>query len=83
VPSRETLCSFTTVATALRKRHKYCFCFVPKKVIVWCFQDVRPDTDEADGQDETLVPVDYQSAGMIVDDEIFDMLVAPLPKVRE
>ncbi len=43
-------------------------------------KDVSPETDEADGQDETLVPLDYQSAGMIVDDEIFDMLVAPLPK---
>lgn len=43
-------------------------------------KDVRPDTDEADEQDETLVPVDYQSQGMIVDDDIFDMLVAPLPK---
>jgi metacaspase-1 len=42
--------------------------------------DVSPDTDEADGQDETIVPVDYQKAGMIVDDEIFDLLVAPLPK---
>merc|ERR1711991_461037 len=43
-------------------------------------QDVRPDTDEADGQDETLVPMDYKSAGQIVDDDIFDMMVAPLPK---
>ncbi len=67
---------------------------------------MSPDTDEADGQDETLVPVvrgivrgwlirtsdlcmrfflpragqDYQTAGMIVDDEIFDILVRPLPK---
>ena len=44
-------------------------------------QDVRPDTDEADGQDETLVPCDYKTAGMIIDDEIFDIMVAPLPKV--
>ena len=28
--------------------------------------------DEADGMDETLVPVDYQKAGQITDDEIFD-----------
>ncbi|KAJ3372560.1 Ca(2+)-dependent cysteine protease [Kappamyces sp. JEL0680] len=36
--------------------------------------------DEDDGQDETLVPVDYELAGMIVDDEIHDLLVKPLPK---
>lgn len=43
-------------------------------------KDVSPDTDEADGQDETLVPMDYQTAGMIVDDDIFAMMVLPLPK---
>ncbi len=43
-------------------------------------KDVRPDTDEADGMDETLVPADYDKSGMIVDDDIFDMLVAPLPR---
>ncbi len=43
-------------------------------------KDVSPNTDEADAQDETLVPVDYQTAGMIVDDDIFDMMVAPLPQ---
>jgi len=43
-------------------------------------KDVRPETDEADGQDETLVPCDYKESGMIVDDDIFDMMVAPLPK---
>eukprot|EP01060_Flectonema_neradi_P011461 TRINITY_DN18535_c0_g1_i1.p1 TRINITY_DN18535_c0_g1~~TRINITY_DN18535_c0_g1_i1.p1 ORF type:complete len:486 (+),score=89.09 TRINITY_DN18535_c0_g1_i1:163-1620(+) len=35
--------------------------------------------DEEDGFDETLVPVDFKSAGQIVDDEIFSTLVAPLP----
>ena len=35
--------------------------------------------DEADGMDETLVPVDYQSAGQIRDDIIFEELVAKLP----
>ena len=35
--------------------------------------------DEDDGYDETLVPVDFKSAGQIVDDEIFATLVAPLP----
>lgn len=35
--------------------------------------------DEADGKDETLVPVDYQSAGQIRDDIIFEELVAKLP----
>lgn len=37
------------------------------------------DGDEADGMDETLIPVDYESAGVIVDDEIHALLVAPLP----
>ena len=27
--------------------------------------------DEADGKDETMVPVDYQSSGQITDDVIF------------
>jgi len=36
-------------------------------------------SDEADGKDETLVPVDYQSAGQIRDDVIFEELVATLP----
>eukprot|EP00668_Euglena_longa_P040724 GGOE01053618.1.p1 GENE.GGOE01053618.1~~GGOE01053618.1.p1 ORF type:complete len:455 (+),score=79.26 GGOE01053618.1:27-1367(+) len=35
--------------------------------------------DEADGYDETILPVDFKSAGQIVDDEIFDLLVRPLP----
>eukprot|EP00927_Polykrikos_kofoidii_P047788 TRINITY_DN42070_c0_g1_i1.p1 TRINITY_DN42070_c0_g1~~TRINITY_DN42070_c0_g1_i1.p1 ORF type:complete len:636 (+),score=146.11 TRINITY_DN42070_c0_g1_i1:66-1910(+) len=34
--------------------------------------------NEADGKDETLVPGDYQQAGMLVDDEIFDLIVTPL-----
>jgi hypothetical protein len=39
-----------------------------------------PNTDEADGKDETLVPLDYETAGQIVDDEIHDLLVKTLPK---
>lgn len=38
------------------------------------------DGDEEDGFDETLIPVDYQSAGHIVDDEVHDVLVRGLPK---
>jgi len=34
--------------------------------------------DEASGFDSTLVPVDYRSAGQIVDDEILDILVKPM-----
>eukprot|EP01101_Sappina_pedata_P005141 TRINITY_DN22_c0_g1_i6.p1 TRINITY_DN22_c0_g1~~TRINITY_DN22_c0_g1_i6.p1 ORF type:complete len:218 (+),score=67.17 TRINITY_DN22_c0_g1_i6:49-702(+) len=34
--------------------------------------------DEADGTDETLVPVDYRTAGMIVDDDLHSTLVKPL-----
>lgn len=42
----------------------------------------RIDTsgDEVDGYDETICPVDYQSAGMIVDDELRVALVDPLPE---
>lgn len=34
--------------------------------------------DEADGYDETLVPVDYYSAGMIKDDDLLKKLVLPM-----
>jgi hypothetical protein len=30
--------------------------------------------------DETLVPLDFQTAGMITDDEMHELLIAPLPK---
>lgn len=43
-------------------------------------EDKAPDTDEVDGQDETLIPVDYESNGVIVDDELHDILVAKLPQ---
>lgn len=36
--------------------------------------------DEADGYDETILPMDYQSAGHIVDDEIYDIMVRRLPR---
>jgi hypothetical protein len=36
------------------------------------------DGDEADGYDETLVPVDYHEAGMIRDDDLFDILIKPM-----
>jgi len=38
------------------------------------------DGDEEDGMDETLIPVDHQTAGIIVDDEVHDVLVRGLPK---
>jgi metacaspase-1 len=34
--------------------------------------------DEKDGYDETLVPLDYNTAGQIVDDDVFSALVGPL-----
>jgi len=34
---------------------------------------------EIDGYDETLLPLDFQKAGMIVDNEMNDTLVKPLP----
>ncbi|XP_042491995.1 metacaspase-3-like [Macadamia integrifolia] len=36
--------------------------------------------DEIDGYDETLCPLDYQTAGMIIDDEINATIVKPLPR---
>lgn len=42
-------------------------------------QQEDPSYSEEDGYDETICPEDFQRAGMIVDDEIFDALVAPLP----
>ncbi|KAM3682854.1 hypothetical protein ACJW31_12G102600 [Castanea mollissima] len=35
--------------------------------------------DEIDGYDETLCPLDFQTRGMIVDDEINETIVRPLP----
>jgi hypothetical protein len=34
--------------------------------------------DEADGIDETIVPLDYKTAGQIIDDDMHTMLVKPL-----
>ncbi|XP_050221667.1 metacaspase-1-like [Mercurialis annua] len=36
--------------------------------------------DEVDGYDETLCPTDFESQGMIVDDEINATIVRPLPR---
>lgn len=36
--------------------------------------------DEDDGYDETLIPVDYKSAGQIRDDAVFSELVSRMPK---
>ncbi|KAJ3692639.1 hypothetical protein LUZ60_011734 [Juncus effusus] len=35
--------------------------------------------DEADGMDETILPLDFEKNGVIVDDEINDIIVRPLP----
>jgi len=37
------------------------------------------DGDEDDGLDETILPLDYKSKGVIVDDEIYEILVRTLP----
>lgn len=37
------------------------------------------DGDEEDGNDEVIYPVDFKQAGHIVDDQIHDILVKPLP----
>lgn len=38
------------------------------------------DGDEVDGKDETLCPLDFETNGMIVDDEINDTIVKPIPR---
>jgi len=35
--------------------------------------------EEEDGFDEALVPVDYQTAGLIRDDDLFDIIIKPMP----
>mmetsp|Transcript_134244 Transcript_134244/g.326237 ORF Transcript_134244/g.326237 Transcript_134244/m.326237 type:complete len:537 (-) Transcript_134244:215-1825(-) len=42
-------------------------------------QQEDPSYSEEDGYDETICPGDFNYAGMIVDDEIFDLIVATLP----
>lgn len=37
------------------------------------------DGDEVDGYDEVIFPVDFQKRGHIVDDEMHDIMVKPLP----
>lgn len=37
------------------------------------------DGDEDDGMDEVIYPLDFKQAGHIVDDEMHDILVKPLP----
>ena len=36
--------------------------------------------DEADGMDETIMPVDYSSAGQIIDDDLYSQMIAVLPE---
>eukprot|EP01097_Dermamoeba_algensis_P004352 TRINITY_DN2863_c0_g1_i1.p1 TRINITY_DN2863_c0_g1~~TRINITY_DN2863_c0_g1_i1.p1 ORF type:complete len:425 (+),score=120.00 TRINITY_DN2863_c0_g1_i1:48-1277(+) len=36
--------------------------------------------DEHDGFDETIIPIDYQQAGFILDDEMYELLVKGLPQ---
>lgn len=36
------------------------------------------ESEESDGKDEALVPVDYLDAGVIRDDELYDILIKPL-----
>ncbi|ORY76536.1 caspase domain-domain-containing protein [Leucosporidium creatinivorum] len=43
-------------------------------------QQATDQRDEADGMAETICPVDYESEGMITDDELHQILVTTLPK---
>jgi hypothetical protein len=42
--------------------------------------DQGPVFDSPNGMDDTIVPIDYQQAGMILDKELHEMLVKPLPQ---
>ncbi|KAI8928014.1 caspase domain-containing protein [Entophlyctis helioformis] len=42
-------------------------------------QQADKDGDEEDGFDETICPLDFKTAGQIVDDDLNNMLVKPLP----
>mmetsp|Transcript_41807 Transcript_41807/g.75910 ORF Transcript_41807/g.75910 Transcript_41807/m.75910 type:complete len:458 (-) Transcript_41807:404-1777(-) len=43
-------------------------------------QQRDPEGIEEDGMNETILPVDFQRAGMITDDEISDIIVRPMPE---
>jgi hypothetical protein len=40
----------------------------------------KHDKYEGDGMDETICPIDWESNGMIIDDDIFNHLAKPVPK---
>jgi len=42
-------------------------------------QKVDVSGDEADGYDETMIPVDFATAGQILDDDILARVIKPLP----
>lgn len=42
-------------------------------------QQLDPNFAEEDGMDETIVPVDFTRVGQITDNQLFSMMVGPLP----
>ncbi|XP_050211320.1 metacaspase-1-like [Mercurialis annua] len=42
-------------------------------------QVAKNDMNESEGLNETLCPLDYETQGMIVDDELYETIVKPLP----
>lgn len=43
-------------------------------------QTKATEGDEVDGEDETIYPLDFKTAGMIVDNDLHRLLVRPLPR---
>lgn len=43
-------------------------------------QTKATEGDEVDGEDETIYPLDFKTAGMIVDNDLHRLLVKPLPR---
>ena len=61
--------------------HTHTLVFVHAAFLLWLGHGGRlpdDDGDEDDGYDETLIPVDFQRAGQIRDDDILKNLVRPL-----
>ncbi|CAG8554385.1 2454_t:CDS:2 [Funneliformis caledonium] len=64
------------------------------EAIKWLVRDPKPNDsghggqlvdesgEEEDGFDETIMPLDFEKNGQIIDDELHTLMVAPLPAVR-
>ena len=68
----------------LKALHRFAFSVNPGDAVFFHYAghgSTQPDDngDEESGMDSTMLPVDYQMQGVIVDDEIFRLLLVPMP----